>query len=225
VVDCARGLDWVDGVAPAVVAAELEGAVVRPDGAGASREIRFRADRVDAVGGDLVLTDYKTGRPISDGARASTRAKHLLRDVASGANLQAVAYALAAGRPGGTGRFLFLRPDLDRELAVVPVQANQDELAAAFDGVLAAVTRAWDAGAFFPRLAVEGFQRENPSCEYCELAVACLRGDSGSRGRLQRWIEAQSAGAAAAASDPERALLELWRLREQSSSRPGPEGG
>jgi RecB family exonuclease len=224
IVDRARELDWANGVASAVVAAELEAGVTRPDAAGAPREIRFRADRVDAVGGDLVLTDYKTGRPISVGARASTREKHLLRNVAAGANLQAVAYALAAGPPGGTGRFLFLRQDLGRELAVVPVRANQEELAAAFDRALAAVTRAWDAGVFVPRLAIESFQRENPSCDSCELAVACLRGDSGSRGRLQRWIEAQDAGESAAVSDPERALLELWRLREQASSRSGPGG-
>jgi len=219
----ARELDWADGVARGVVAAELDAAIARTDASGGPREIRFRADRVDAVGGELVLTDYKTGRPISDAVKAATRAGHLLASVARGANLQAVAYALAAGGPGGTGRFLFLGEDVLRDAAVVPVRANQEDLVDAFDAALAAVTRAWDVGAFVPRLTTDGFARDNASCDRCELAIACLRRDSASRGRLQRWIEAQGPDASAA-SAPERALLAVWRLGDPKSS-PSDSGG
>ncbi len=213
----ARELDWPGAVPVNVVGVELEGAIAREDTHGDPREIRFRADRVDAVDGDLVLTDYKTGRPISDGVRPVTRRGKLLQDVGRGRNLQVVVYALAAGG-GGTGRFLFLRPDLDPEAAVYEVRADAEEFARAFDLALGAVSNAWDAGAFFPRLAENDLQKENPECERCELAAACLRGDTGSRQRFAGWLEARR-GAAEALTAPERALLDLWSLHEKKPSR------
>jgi hypothetical protein len=170
-----------------------------------------------------VLTDYKTGRPISEGVREETRRRNLLRDVGRGKNLQAVVYALAAGG-GGTGRFLFLRPDLDPEAAAFAVRADAEEFADAFELALCAVSNAWDAGAFFPRLLENDLQRENPECERCELAVACLRGDTGSRQRFARWLEDRR-GASEALAGPERALLDLWNLHEKEASRaPGGRG-
>jgi hypothetical protein len=213
----ARELDWPGAAPLPVVGVEVEGAIVRADARGDPREIRFRADRVDAADGDLVLTDYKTGRPISERLKEETRRRNLLEDVGRGRNLQAVVYALAAGG-GGTGRFLFLRPELDPRAAALAVRADAEEFARAFESALGAVSNAWDAGAFFPRLLENDLQKENPECERCELAVACLRGDTGSRQRFARWLEdRRSAGEALAA--PERALLDLWSLHEKRPSR------
>jgi hypothetical protein len=211
----ARELDWPDAAPVEVVGVELEGAIAGKDANGDPREIRFRADRVDAVGGDLVLTDYKTGRPISEAVRQKTRNGHLLRDVGQGRNLQAVAYAVAAGG-GATGRFLFLRTDLDPEAAAFAVRADAEEFARAFEFALRAVSNAWDAGAFFPRLLTNDLEKENPECERCELAAACLRGDTGSRQRFARWVEARRSGTTEDLAAPERALFELWRLCEKN---------
>jgi hypothetical protein len=219
----ARELDWPDAAPVSVVGVEIEGAIERKDAKGDPREIRFRADRVDAVDGDLVLTDYKTGRPISDRVQQETRNRNLLRSVGQGRNLQAVAYALAAGRDGGKGRFLFLRPDLDPGAAAYLVRADAEEFVDAFDSALGAVSNAWDAGAFFPRLLKNDLQKENPECERCELAAACLRGDTGSRLRFARWVEARRGGVTGALATPERALLDLWSLHEKNGSR-APEG-
>jgi len=214
----ARELDWPDAAPVNIVGVELEGAIVREDAHGSPREIRFRVDRADAADGDLVLTDYKTGKPISEGVQQKTRNRNLLRDVGRGRNLQAVAYALAAGGDGGTGRFLFLGPELDPEAAAYPVRADAEEFVGAFDSALGAVSNAWDAGAFFPRLVQNDLQKENPECERCELAAACLRSDSGSRLRFARWVEARR-GAPEALVAPERALLDLWSLHEKNGSR------
>jgi hypothetical protein len=214
----ARELDWPDAAPVQVVGVELEGAIARTDAHCDPREIRFRADRVDALNGDLVLTDYKTGRPISERLKEETRRRNLLEDVGRGRNLQAVVYALAAGGDGGTGRFLFLRPDLDPRAAAFAVRADAAEFVDTFDFALGAVSNAWDAGAFFPRLLENDLQKENPECERCELAAACLRGDTGSRQRFARWLEARPSASEALAA-PERALLDLWSLHEKNPSR------
>jgi hypothetical protein len=111
-----------------------------------------------------------------------------------------------------------LRPKLDPEAAAYEVRADAEEFALAFDSALVAVSNAWDAGAFFPRLLENDLQRENPECERCELAAACLRGDTGSSRRFARWLEARR-GASEALAAPERALLDLWSLHEKEPSR------
>jgi len=216
----ARELDWPDAAAAVnVVGVEVEGAIARKDARGGLRELRLRADRVDAVNGDLVLTDYKTGKPISDAVRPATRAKHLLQNVAEGRHLQAVAYALAAGGEAGTGRFLFLKPELDPDAAVFSVRADAEEIIDAFESALRAVSSVWDIGAFFPRLLKNDLEKENPECERCELAEACLQGDTGSRQRFARWVEAGGSGVLTALGAPERALLDVWSLHGKNPSR------
>ena len=79
--------------------------------------VDLKADRVDAHEDGLLLTDYKTGRPISDAARDDTRRVHLLRAIHRGERLQAALYALAAGNSRGTGRYLFLSPDAEQKTA------------------------------------------------------------------------------------------------------------
>jgi hypothetical protein len=211
-VERARALDWPDpGSTLPVLAAELEGAVELPEEAGRARTIRFRADRVDAAGaGRLRLTDYKTGRPIHAGVQAETRERHFRTRVESGLDLQAAAYALSGGEGGDTGRFLFLRDDVPAAAAEFAVRGDDADFAAAFRAAAGVALRAWDAGAFFPRLVGRDLSREARQCSRCEVAEACVRGDSGSRRRLAAWIEAPPEGAALAPA--ERALLAAWAL-------------
>jgi RecB family exonuclease len=210
-VEEARRTDWSTQAVP-VLGAELEGLMTLRDDGGRERSVRFRADRVDAIDGRVRLTDYKTGRPVSQAKGAKTRQTHLLDQVASGQRLQAVAYALgarAADAADAEGRYLFLKPDLHEVVRNVIVDATDSAAAAAFDNVARAVLRAWDTGSFFPRLVEPRQDIEPRRCAYCDVAPACLRRDSGARARLRAWtgdLRTPRAGAA------EHALLAVWNL-------------
>jgi hypothetical protein len=210
----ARELDWPepDGAVSAL-GGELEGALTLRDDEGATRTIRFRADRADRCNGALRLTDYKTGRPISNGQRAETRMRHFLAEVAQGARLQAVVYALCSD--AAAGRLLFLRPDLDPAAAVYPVCGDDADFTSACERSLRAVLGAWDRGSFFPRLVSPDLEKEPALCERCEVAEACLRGDTGARRRLVGWLEGRRAAAPRArggVTPAEQALLGVWEL-------------
>jgi RecB family exonuclease len=207
-----------------VLGAEVEGTVAVTDGAGRPRRLRFLADRAEAVGGRVRLTDYKTGKPLSEAKTEETRARHHLAGVAQGQRLQAVGYALAAASLLGDaaghgtrieGRYLFLRPEIeDPEAASFAAGAADPAFAAAFRDAVATLLAAWDAGAFFPRVVDPSGQDEPLRCAWCEVAEACVRGDSGARLRLHRWNaeHAEAAEAGGAASDAERAHHGVWEL-------------
>ena len=75
--------------------------------------VRFRADRLDRDGDTLVMVDYKSSKPPSSAVKEDTRRKHLLREVAMGRSLQAVACALGTPPPlHGVGRYLALKPEI-----------------------------------------------------------------------------------------------------------------
>ena len=78
-----------------------------------------------------------------------------------------------------------------------------------FDDVTARLLHAWRVGAFGPRL--EGASGSEPrQCEWCAVSAACLRGDSGARRRLMRWLE--SVGDEAPDHDAEAALASALAL-------------
>ncbi|MBK8482117.1 MAG: PD-(D/E)XK nuclease family protein [Proteobacteria bacterium] len=225
-VERAVALDWgaAEGAAEAeaqgpsavhVVGAEYAGTVLLRDQQGQERVVTFRADRVDRRASALVLTDFKTGRPLSPAKRAETRLAHLRSAVRRGERLQAAVYAQFRGAPGGApggspigelrtiGRYVFLGDD-------DPAQQrwSADEPAAALSAATAfaladddpAVTddlprvartlfAAWDAGLFLPRLALPG-EKPQRLCNRCELRAACVQGDSGARERQRRWLAA-----------------------------------
>lgn len=214
-VEEARRLDWPAEGVPAL-GAEIEGTLTLRDDSGRTREVRFRADCVDAFDGAVRLTDYKTGKPVSQAKKAKTRQAHFLNEVRTGKRLQAVAYvrgAHAAGAADAEGRYLFLTPDLDDAVRSVGVRATDVAATVAFDGAARAVLRAWDTGSFFPRLTEASTDVEPRRCAFCDVAQACLRRDSGARTRLREWAgDARAAGGSAA----ERALLALWYLGQDT---------
>jgi hypothetical protein len=209
-----------------VVAAVVRGRVVGVAAVGSARVLHVRAPGADRVPGGrnpaFLLTDYKTGRPVSAAKRPQTRLDHLLRDVEAGRRLQAVAYAVAAGdpspfRPDGVGRYLFLRPDLPDDLREHTIWGNAVPFVEAFRSAVRTALEAWDRGAFFPRLVNPDKDEEPGRCRFCPVHEACLRGDSGARGRLAAWADAHrqpslDLTADDAPSPAERALLGVWLL-------------
>jgi hypothetical protein len=203
----AREIDRADDTARGVVGAEVSGTTrAGPEG----REIGFRVDRVDVVGegeeATLRLTDYKTGKPLSEAVREVTRRNHFLAAVGMGQNLQAPVYA--AGAPG-EGRFVYLLPDLEEPLFVQSTDADDVEMNDGLALSLEATLGAWEAGAFPPRLLDAKLEKESKVCGSCEVAPACLRQDSGVRRRLERWLRA--AGERPPSDPGGHAYFEVWR--------------
>ncbi len=213
--ESARRLAWPEAGPASVAGAEVSGALAF-EGPEGERSLAFRVDRVDVADGRAVLTDFKTGAPIAEGKQEATRRRHLLQAVRRGSALQVAAYALAGGG-GAEGRYLFLRPQLDPEVAAAVVRADDGEVAAAFAAAAGAVASAWERGAFFPRLEEPNGGDEPRRCASCEVRDACLRGDSGSRRRLASWAAANAD--ADGLSDTEAALLAVWRLHEKAAGQ------
>lgn len=182
--EVARAADWAAGSRD-LLAAEAEGEAVF-EVAGAERRISFRVDRVEREGDQAVLTDYKTGRPLSDRLKASTRRAHLLAGIARGELLQLPVYLRSLpGRPS-RARYLQLAPELDERAREIALDGG--ELAGAgHEAALAALFAAWDSGAFVPRLLEWELHQTYSGCAACDVREACVQGDSGARLRLERW--------------------------------------
>lgn len=181
-----------EGFLPSVLGAELEAELTV---AGAT--LRFRADRVDVTEKGLRFIDYKTGKPVSTAQKAVTRTGHLWAEIGQGKRLQIAAYA---GFDGGAaeveGAFLFARPELAPEHATVSVSASDADARDHFERAVTVGLDALAAGSVPPRLLNGKLNAENSACEHCEVAEACVRGDSGARRRYADWI-AKSEGDAA----------------------------
>ena len=186
-----RALEWPDGVRRGVLGAELSGSVDLSAAGLPGHALQFRADRVDVAGpcGDgsagLVLTDYKTGNPVSDKKKPATRRRHLVAQVANGRRLQVAAYALA-DEGAVEGRYLFAKEGLSDAVSVASVARGDAAVEAGFASAVRVLVAAWAEGSFVPRLVGKG-DAEGPACARCELVEACVRGDSGSRRRLDLW--------------------------------------
>lgn len=201
--EAARRLDWSDE-APAVERVEEREAIRHGD-----RALRFKADRVDATPDGLVYTDYKTG------SRRPRRAKELLAWIENGQWLQGAAYVHAEGAT--RGRYLFLRPDFEDDERDVSITAADDAVRAAFAASVDRLVAAWDAGVFFPRLVEPDEDVEPARCRTCEVAEACLRQDSGARGRLRRYGEhLDEAAERGDLAEREATFHGLWSLPRRS---------
>ncbi len=203
-------LDWQDGCAPRVEETEGEGAVNIETQDGTWVSVHFRADRIDSADDQKILTDYKTGGSFSTAKRQDTRRKHLLNKIAAGELLQAAAYAISTE---GTGRYVYLRPDLPDDRAIATVQ-NDDEVSPRFTTVVQRLLDSWHVGLFPPRLE-DGAGDANKACEYCDLKAACLHGDSGARQRLSFLAASRKE---VEATD---LLANIWFLSEYVNSKVG----
>ena len=217
--EVARAMDWPDGPAPNVVAAEVSGEVKVGEGV----IVRFRADRLDRDGDTLVLVDYKSGKPPSSAKKEDTRRQHLLHEVATGRTLQAVAYALGTPPPlHGVGRYLALRPqigDAPQEARRSSVSSDDDEMAVAFNHAVAVIVSGLRVGGLPPR--VEEAHKPGktpPACAHCPVVQACLRSDPGYHQRIVSWMAGEG-GSRSEVADSARAL---WWLGVERPDGGGP---
>jgi RecB family exonuclease len=208
----ARDLEWPGPEsAVSLLGAEVEGSCLAED-----REVRFRADRVDAGEHGPVLVDYKTGRPAVKVKTAKSRHEKLVRGIREGRLLQGFAYAKSS--EGARGRYLYLSPRDGAEIASIFVDAGDAELAEAFEHCVSRVLAALDQGALPPRLLAPDRQKAASACQWCNVSEACVYGDSGARARLRDWLAAWDEGPEP--SDPaERAALDVLRLHGQGDAR------
>ncbi len=154
----------------------------------AAQTIYFRADRVDErVGeaGGFRLIDFKSGKSFSEAVKPDTRRKYLRERIAAGTHLQGAAYAFAF--EGSEGAYVFLDPAGKPEYAtaVVPADAEIEEV------LRRSVHTLWTglhAGSLFPRLFDEK-KKGSSICDYCEIEPACMRGDSGMKRRLASLVD------------------------------------
>jgi len=192
VLNAAMELDWGDsGKLEGVLAAEVEGGFLSET---TGRTIAFRADRLDY---GPMATDYKTGIPMSRAQRPDTRKKHLLAKVKTGRLLQAVAYALATPSREGSGRYVYLRPDIGAappEARIVEASADDSALTDAFNEAVEAIDACLTAGLVFPRVD-EPNRKKAAHCATCQVVEACRRDDSVFRHRLVELMEAEDESA------------------------------
>jgi hypothetical protein len=209
-VEAAGRLDWPGEAAVVeVVGSEVEGELAL--GAG-PRRLRFRADREDLVDGRRRFTDYKTGRPLSSALDAGQVRGKLLAEMRAGRRLQLAAYLLAAGPAPAAGRYLFLSPpSAAPALPEVVLDSADREAGEVFGAAVSTLDAAWELGTFFPRVVDSAGRKEPARCGYCDVAEACVRGDSGARRRLHEWAS-RARAAPPPEGTPEAAFLALWDL-------------
>lgn len=220
----AQGLDWSSGADDVrLLAAEVQGAVNVEDSHVSHRMVRFTADRLDRSQGRFRLTDYKTGKPISEAMKGGTRYRDFVREVRAGLRLQAVAYVLGMVGAEAEGRYVFLRPGIRDDSREFRVTRADHDLVRAFGDAVRILMLAMDQGVFFPRLVDTDKKEEPRTCAYCEVAQACLRGDTGARSRLLTWLDGvrKSMTDGMGLGRDEKAMLQLWDMAADSSEEEG----
>jgi hypothetical protein len=214
-IEAARRADWSSDPI-AVLGAELMGSFRLVDAAGRERRIGFRADRVDRIGATIRVTDYKTGKPFGAG-KDDTRRRSLLAEIGKGTALQGPLYHAAALQLAGVreaeGRYLFLKDGLPADAREYAVTGGDADLVTSFVASTRQILAALDHGALAPRLS-EG-PGANRWCTWCEVAAACLHGESAHRRRLLEWNA--RARAEPPSDEVSRAVLGLLDLGRERS--------
>jgi hypothetical protein len=181
-----------------VVGGEVELTWERDDG----EDVAFRADRVGQVEGVVTITDFKLGKPPTVHKRESTRILKVEGAVRDGRLLQGMIYARS--RPGARGRYLYLNAELEMPQREFLFSADDTELNASLDAVMAEVSEVLDTGAFFPRVSEAGRDAKPAACTYCAVREACLVEDSSMRRTLMGQVQEEATTPAA------RARWALW---------------
>lgn len=187
----ARRLEWDSGTGMSVAAVEVEGSLALHLEDGTEQNLYFQADRFDIDHDGEKLVDYKTGKnKISTATNASTRQKNLIKRIRAGKSLQAIAYAQAARSRGASGRYLFLKPGIEGPDSArdIGIDNSNEEAQLAFHRASSTLITAWRQGSFLPRLVKADRDKAPRRCDFCQVAEACLRFDSGARGRLRSWM-------------------------------------
>lgn len=195
-----------------VLGVEVPGAVTVPGPDGTGFPLTFRADRVERIGERTLLTDLKTG--------TATSAKELTeKGIPGGTQLQALVYGIAARAhvPGARGRYLYLGEA--RDDPSVTVAGDLAEAERALASALATVETAWVEGVFYPRMLGARPEKPGPYCDFCSVAQACLREDSGAKLATVLWTgdDARLTGRTRGA-ETRAALAGLWSLAAKGAS-------
>lgn len=205
--------DWAAGPRR-VAGVEIEGeADLAP--LGVARRLAFRADRADFDGERAVLVDYKVWTPRKLAERRGEG--KLAAAVATGRDLQPVAYVAAlAGRPA-TGRFLALGPSEEEgegDARALEVDETSSAELAALARAVEVAARAGAEGRWLPRLVDPTGDARGRACRYCRLLEACIQEDSGARLRLARWAEERRRQGLEGLDDSDRAEAELFLIAD-----------
>lgn len=177
--------------------------------------LRFRADRLERVGGEPQLVDLKTGKPLhgSTSRKLANVREAIHKRIRSGAIVQGALYSLATGRPA---RYDHVRDDAPEpdDNGRYFVDLADGATREAFLAALATIDEALGAGHWLPRLLDQTLQKNNPACARCDVALACRQGDSAATRRLRALVEhARAAGDATT-------LLALWDLPRAGTTQP-----
>ena len=216
--DVAHQMEWNSNQGIPVAAVEVEGCLPLRLPNSDEQGLYFKADRMDIDDDGERLVDYKTGKnDISTATTAATRQKNLIKRIRAGKSLQAITYALATQSQSSRGRYLFLKPNIDGPEAAreIGIEKGNEEARLAFQKAASSLLEAWNQGSFLPRLVKADADRAPRRCGFCQVAEACLRYDSGARGRLRSWMaEHQDAYIEGAHRplDAESAALGVWLL-------------
>jgi hypothetical protein len=95
---------------------------------------------------------------------------------------------------------------------IAAVESDDPELADIFDEPARVALDVLDLGSFLPRLIDASTDTEPRLCKTCDVKEACLRGDSGARTRLERWVAAGRKPDREARTAAEDAALRLFDL-------------
>jgi hypothetical protein len=208
----ALDVDWGPHGVVSVAGPELKGRITIQADQDPPFELEFHADRVDRSGTDLVLTDYKTGKPDPKSPQDSTKG------VRAGKRLQAPAYARAA--KGAVGRYLFLRRLEGAKTSDTGERrypGDEEAAATVLPRIASLLTRVLHEGVLFPRLADSKGAR-GPSCQSCELRLACVEGDTGEKQHMMAVIERIRTDVPPDPQDPvakvEDLLQQAWSVGE-----------
>ena len=171
-----------------VYGTELEGQCLLRDHEGRQRILAFKADRVEAQDGKVLFTDLKSGKPISDKIKESTRRGHLAKKAQQGGALQLLAYA---GSPSNASeaRYLYGAEHVPEHARELRIEDDDPLIQSTFSSITSAAIEAYDRGLCFPRLSEPEKNKTPTTCDWCSLREACTQGDSGARRRLLKIAE------------------------------------